>query len=272
MGDFFGGYTASALRSVLVLLMLAPVAFLYHKFEPIKWQANKRFLISMVVASFFVWGPLYYAILHAGIGLSLTINYATYVIGMFFFGWLISKDKISLDKIFSALLGIAGLVLVFAPSITSFGWFALGASVLSGFAISANIVFAKHLTYEATQSTLALWATSVIANGIMMFVVREKLPLIGWHPQYLYLVFFSIASIIASWALLKGLQFIEAGPASVLGLLEIVFSVLFGVIFFNERPGFIVVTGILVVIFAAAIPYFNGYNRQEKPNIVKGSE
>lgn len=35
MGSYFEGYTASALRSVLVLVILVPVAVRFGKFEPL---------------------------------------------------------------------------------------------------------------------------------------------------------------------------------------------------------------------------------------------
>src|ERR1700741_2496517 len=73
MGDFFGGYTASALRSVLVLLILLPIALVYRKLEPLNLKQNWRYIAGMLVASLFTWGPLYYAILHAGVGISLAI-------------------------------------------------------------------------------------------------------------------------------------------------------------------------------------------------------
>lgn len=91
MGDFFQGYTASALRSVLVLLILLPIAIFYHNLEPIKLKQNSRYLIGMIIASLFTWGPLYYAILHAGVGISLAVAYASIVIGSFIFGWLFGR-------------------------------------------------------------------------------------------------------------------------------------------------------------------------------------
>jgi hypothetical protein len=52
----------------------------------LRLKHNWRYLVGMVVASLFVWGPLYYAILHAGVGISLAVNYGSIVLGMFLFG------------------------------------------------------------------------------------------------------------------------------------------------------------------------------------------
>lgn len=60
--------------------------------------------------------------------------------------------------------------------------------------------------------------------------------------------------------LVKGIKLIEAGAAGVLGLLEIVFGLLFGVVFFRERPSAVALLGALVITAAAAIPYVSHYN------------
>ncbi len=263
MGNFFGGYTASAFRSIMVILLLLPLAFIYRKFEAVKFRDNWRYLAGMIFASLFIWGPLYYSILHAGIGISISINYASYVIGAFFFGWLLVGERFTRIKLFSALLGIIGIGLVFSPSIAGIGLAALMAAAISGVAASANVVIAKQIRYNATQSTLALWAASLIANTIMALLVREMHPAIGLHIQWLYLVAFSIASVIATWTLIAGLKLIDAGAAGILGLLEIVFAVIFGVIFFSERPGPEVLAGVTIILVAASIPYFQHYNSQK---------
>jgi len=260
MGNFFGGYTASALRSILVLVILVPIAFLYKQLEPVNLRRNWTSLTGLIASSLFVWGPLYYAVLHAGIGIALAVNYASIVIGMFFFGKLFAGERFTRDKLLSTVLGIIGLFFVFSPDISNLRWIALAAAVLSGLSCAANSVAAKKISYNPTQSTISVWVTSVVANIFMALLIGEKIPAIGWHMQWLYLVFFAIASVGASYTLIKGLKLIEAGAAGILGLLEIVFGVLFGLIFFSERIDGIVWIGLLIIIVSAAIPYIKDYN------------
>src|SRR5260221_11195946 len=84
MGNFFDGYTATFFRSILVLLVMVPIALVCKQFEPLHFRNNWKYLIGMFIASLVVWGPYYYAILHAGVGISLAINYISIVIGMYF--------------------------------------------------------------------------------------------------------------------------------------------------------------------------------------------
>lgn len=263
MGDFFGGYTASAYRSVLVLLILVPISIFYHALEPLKLKRNWPSLAGMFLGSLIVWGPLYYAILHAGIGISLASNYACYIVGMLVLGWLFNNEQFTNDKWLSAILGIAGLGLVFSSSFDSFGWLAVSAAALSGLGAAVVTFSAKKVRYNALQSTITVWSTSVIANVLMALVITETRPSINWHIEWLYMLFFAIASVIASWSLVKGLKYVDAGAAGVLGLLEIVFGVVFGVMFFHERPGATVLSGGAVIILAASIPYLKEYSSKQ---------
>ena len=264
MGDFFGGYTASAYRSVLVLFILIPISYFLNKFEPLRLRKNAMYLLGMIFFSFFIWGPLYYAILNAGVGLALTVAYANIVIGMFFFGWLMAGERLTKDKILSAVLGLIGLGLIFIPTGNSgIAMLALIAAAVSGLSTAANTVITKKIPYNAAQTTIALWATSVIANFIMVIVISENIPAISFRAEYFYLLLFAIASVISTWSLVKGVKIIEAGAAGVLGLLEIVFGIMFGVLLFNEEPGLLALIGAVVIIIAAAIPYIKDYNSKK---------
>lgn len=262
MGNFFGGYTASTLRSILVLLFLVPLALFAKQLGSLDIRRNWRYLVGMLFASLFVWGPLYYAILHVGIGLALSVLYASIVISLFFFGRLLAGERLTKDKLIAAILGFLGIAMIFGPNPAHATWLALGAVILCGFSSGLHGVISKKLPYNVTQTTIVGWTISVIANGIMMFVVSEKLPKIGLHIEWFYLVLFAIASIISSWAFVKGIKLIEAGAAGILGLLEIVFGIVFGVMFFNEHPSGIALSGVAIIIVASAIPYIKDYNQQ----------
>lgn len=257
MGDFFGGYTASGLRSLVVLGILLLVALWFRGYEPLAWRQNWRRLLGMVLVSMLVWGPLYWAVLEVGIGMALSINYSAIVIGFLFFGWLLSEESLTSTKIMAASLGILGLALVFVPSaLGAIAFLPLLAALISGLAISVNTIWAKQLTYNTTQSTIFLWVTSVLANIPLAFILQEPMPVFELRAEWLYLLLFGVASVLSSWLLLQGMKYVEAGLAGILGLLEIVFGVAFGMLLFNERLEPIALLGIGLILIAAALPYF----------------
>jgi len=259
MGDFFGGYTASAYRSALVLLILVPIALRFRQIGPVNWKRNWPYLLGLILTAILIWGPLYFAILHDGVGIGLALNYAGIVLGMFLFGWLLAGERLTKHKVWAAALGLIGIWLVFAPSVPKVGLIALCAALVSGLSSSAHYVIAKKIPYNPTQSTVTLWTASLLTNTIMAFVVAEHQPPVGLYPQWGYLALFSLTSVAASWLFVKGVKHIDAGAAGVLGLLEIVFGVLFGAIFFGERQSLTVLTGVAIIVIAAAIPYIKDY-------------
>lgn len=262
IGNFFDGFTATVFRSILVVAILVPIALYQRSLQPIRLKDNWRYIVGMILASLLTWGTLWFAILQAGLGVSLTVSYASIVVGQFFFGWLFAGEKFTKDKALSALLGFIGLALIFAPSTRGIGLMALLAAFVSGLCTAANTVFAKQIKYNATQSTIVMWTTGIIANVIMVAVLHKHYPAFSWDIRWLYLVIFSVASVVASWSLVRGVKLIDVGAAGILGLLEIVFSILFGVVFFGERPGIIVLIGAAVIVAASAVPYVRDYNAQ----------
>ena len=243
-----------------MLVILVPIACVFRSFEPIKLKKNVPYILAMIIASCFIWGPLYYSILHAGISLTLTVAYASIVIGMFLFGRLLAGEQFTKDKAISAALGVLGLVLIFSPTGSNVAWSALALAALSGLGSAFNTVIVKKIPYNATQATIVMWSASVIANIFMALLLREKYPDVGLHMQWVYLLLFAVASVIATWSLVSGVKLIEAGAAGILGLLEIVFGVGFGMIFFHERPGLVALLGALVIIAASVTPYVKDFN------------
>lgn len=114
LGNSFDGFSSTIFRSIFVVLALMPVVMATKTWKRIQWRRDWKYLAGMVVASSLVWGPLYYAILHLGIGISAAVNYAAIVIGMFVFGWLLAQESLTRDKLVSCALGLIGLALVFA--------------------------------------------------------------------------------------------------------------------------------------------------------------
>jgi drug/metabolite transporter (DMT)-like permease len=251
------GYPATVLRCIIVLVILAPLVFRYHKQEPLNLRANWGALLLLTLSSVLIWGPLYYAVLHAGVGVSLAVNYAAIVMGMFLYGRLLFAEKFTLGKLTSLGLSLIGLGLIFIPGHANFGLLALGAATMSGFASSFNLILSRKLTYNPTQSTVMLWATGLLANSVMMFVVSERFPSLTWGTHWIYLLMFGVASVAASWTFVSGLRRIDAGVAGVLGLLEVIFGMLFGVLLFNEQPGIWAFAGAAVIMLAAAVPYLS---------------
>lgn len=260
IGNYFGAFTQGTLRSGLTTSFLLIAAIVFKQLRRVHWRRDAKWFALSFFSSIFIPATMYYSVLNAGIGVSIGIAYIGIVLGMFFFGWLLAKERFTKDKWLSTLLGILGLGLVFLPGIEAATWLAMIAALGGGVAVALNIVVSKKLPYSALQTAVIAWALGSLANLPFIFLFGESVPAGGWHAEWLFIVLFALTSVVASWAVIQGVKLVEAGAAGVLGLLEIVFGVLLGVVFFSERPGALTLLGLLAILAAAAIPYFKDYN------------
>ena len=75
---------------------------------------------------------------------------------------------------------------------------------------------------------------------------------------------YTAASMLAFWLIIEGLKYVEAGVGGLIGLLEIVFSVIFGIVLFNEEITANVFIGAVLILTAAALPHIQDiYSRRK---------
>ncbi|HEX3081735.1 MAG TPA: DMT family transporter [Candidatus Saccharimonadia bacterium] len=260
MGSGFGNFTQAVVRSGLVVLILWAIAANRGALKPVQWRRDAKWLFYSALSSLLIGAPFYYAFQHAGVGLTNVLNYACLILSMFVFGRLFNKERFTGAKLVSCVLGLAGLYLVFTPNLHAAGLLALGAAVVSGLATGLNITASKNLPYGALQTTLIAWTGGLVTNLPLMWLTHEAPvpPLSDKH--WLYLFCFVAISIAASWSVIQGVKLVEAGVAGILGLLEVVFGIGFGVVLFHEHPTAITLVGAGFILAAAAGPYLQHYN------------
>jgi drug/metabolite transporter (DMT)-like permease len=262
MGDYFGIFTQAVFRAGIVVLFLMLLAIGRKQLSRLYWRRDALLIIFLLISDLLIPAPIYYAVNKVGVGLAMGIAYAGAVLGAFFFGWLLSRERYTQDKWLSTVFGIVGLWLVFSPNIQAFGLLAMVAALASGLGSGLNMVVNKKLRYSPVQTALLTWTTTVLANLPFIFILHEQIPTVNLTMHWLYLVLFSLASLTASWSLISGLKLIDAGTAGILGLLEIVFAIILGIVLFKEQLTFIVLSGMSCIIAAAAIPYITHYKNQ----------
>jgi drug/metabolite transporter (DMT)-like permease len=261
MGDSFGTFTQAVLRSSIVIVFLLPIALWRNELSKVNWRRDVWWLVAQLIASLLIAAPFYYAVLKIGVGLGIGISYAGIIIGAFLFGRLLNNERYTKDKWLSTLLGILGLWLIFTPNLKALGFLAMGAALISGLASGMEMVIHKKLQYSASQTAVIMWVATAIVNVPFVLLFSEHIPALDIN--WVYLILFAFASLAASWALIGGLKLIEAGAAGILGLLEIVFGIICGMIFFCERPGALPMFGMVAIVVAAAKPYFQHYNNRD---------
>lgn len=268
MGNSFGPFMQAWIRGVLVVLVLLPVFFFgKQKWERIRWREDKWWLTVWCLANWMIGAPYYYAINHLGIGLAVLIFYSGYLLAMFVLGWLLGGERYDMPKLLATALALVGLLLTSAPTFRHAELLPLTAAAVAGMSVGLDMVVAQKIHYASTQTTVLAWATGLVGSLPMAFLLREHVPP-AVNVHWLYLLAYVAACTAASWLSIRGVKLIEAGAAGILGLLEIVWALLFGSIFFGEHPHSLVYIGAVCIVAAAAIPYLKTM-RTHKQGIVE---
>lgn len=255
LGTDFGVYYQGWTRSALVLLVLVPIMFITKSYKPIQKKDWKWIAIS-VLFGVFTQAPLYYAFNNASIGTVTLIFYAMFVITSYVVGRLFLREKITKVKIVAILLAVAGLFLTFGLSLASFSLGALLLAALNGIASGGEVSTTKKSTdhYSSLMISNAIWVGIFVTHLPMSLITHEKQWLPAFSMQWLAMLGYAAAGLVAFWLVVEGYKFVDAGIGSLIGLLEVVFGVLFGILFFHEHLSVTVITGALLIITAGLLP------------------
>eukprot|EP00842_Homolaphlyctis_polyrhiza_P002245 jgi/Hompol1/3020/HPOL_006324-RA len=111
--------------------------------------------------------------------------------------------------------------------------------------IGKTVHFMVHVTYFGFYSSLI--------SAIVVLNIPEAVPVSTWTPkQWLFMAGVGLFAFIAQCFLNAGLQLANAGPATLMRNLDIVFAFVAGVLIFNETPSILSIIGAILIFSATA--------------------
>lgn len=255
MGDQFEVFFQGWVRCVIVLAILLPLLFITKSYKKIQKKDWKWVLIT-VGFSLFTQAPLYYAFNVTSIGTATLIFYAMFIITSYIIGRLFLGEKIAKVKVAAILLAFAGLALVFGLSLAQFSLFGMLMAVLNGVASGGEVSTTKKSTdkYPSLLITTYVWVGIFISHLILSLALGETQWAPELSPAWLAMVAFALAGLGAFWLVVEGFKFVEASIGSLIGLLEIIWAVVFGIMLFNEQAGLTVWLGGAIIILSGMLP------------------
>ena len=256
IGDDFGNFYQAWTRALLIVIVLLPLLLKRKEIVPILKKDWKWLAVFLVFTSL-TQAPIFYAFNHMDIGTATLLFFTTMLLTMYAVGFLFLGEKFTKVKAISFLLALTGLYFVFSFSLTAFAIFAALMAILNGIASGGEVSFSKRLTgnYSPLYIVWLSWVIIAITNAPVSVLLGEVQHAPSFDVVWLFQLGYTIASIFGFWFIIAGLKYIEASIGGLLGLLEIVFSILFGMLIFHEGLTPRIVIGGLFVIFAAALPH-----------------
>jgi drug/metabolite transporter (DMT)-like permease len=266
MSNFFQGWT----RALLILILIIPIALIRREIIKIQ-KEDRKWLIVFLVFTSLTQAPLFYAYNHMDIGTATLLFFVSMFLTMNIVGILFFGEKLTKPKIISALLAIAGMYLVFSFSIVSFTLFAASMAILNGIASGGEIAFSKKLTnrYTSLYVIVLSWAIILITNAIISISIGEPQIVPSANLTWLWQICYSVASLLGFWCVIAGFKYIDASVGALIGLLEIIFSIAFGIFIFKESLTLSIALGGLLIIIASALPSLIELTKSKDRNLNK---
>lgn len=203
--------------------------------------------------------PIFYAFNHMDIGTASLLFFVAMLLTMYVVGFLFFRERCTTVKMMAFLLAAIGLYFVFSFSLTTFALLAAAMAVINGVASGGEVSFSKKISsvYSPLYLSWLSWLVILLSNLPISLLIGESQVVPSFDVVWLYQIGYSIASLFGFWLIIAGLKHLEASIGGLLGLLEIVFSIAFGILLFGESLTQRVALGGLFIIAAAALPHMS---------------
>jgi S-adenosylmethionine uptake transporter len=255
IGSSFDPFFQAWVRGIIVVSILLIVGLKYRKFRNIKRGDYKWFGIVTIIGSLVF--PFYFiGFQNLNIGTATLLFYSsltlvTYLVGMFFF-----DEKITSIKIFSLILGLIGLFIIFGFDIQKSELTSAIFSVLAGICGGIEISFSKKISsrYSAVQITTALYLVDFIINLFIFLMIGNQMSeSFGDIQAWIGLFMFAIAGLLAFFFAVQGYEKIEPSMGGIIGLFEIIWAIIFGILLFEDELSIGIIAGSFLIIAAVAV-------------------
>jgi len=248
---FFQAYV----RCALIALVFFIWSVLNKSFRKIDKEDYKWFIVLGIFTSFSV-VPITYAFQHLTLGASSFIFYASYTIIAYILGFAFFKEKLTRVKLISLVLAMIGLITIFSFDLTAVILLPAVFAIVNGIASGGEVTFSKKVSdkYSGVFISFFLYIVIAISHFFISLALGEAQPVEIITVSWPYLAGYILVAVIGMVTVIEGFKHVEPTIGSIVGLLEIVFSALFGILLLSERLTIATLFGGILIVIAAGLP------------------
>lgn len=256
MASTFGDFSQAWTRYLILLIVVLIINWKWKIFKPIVKQ-DIPWLLAIAFAGGLNQAPYYFGFKHLDIGTAIMLFYTGLVTGGYIWGKFVFKEKITFKIFISLILGILGMLVIYKFDLKPNQIFPALMTILAGFMGSAGVILPKKTVGDYQEFQVMTWYLVVgfIVNGIISIFLKDSIPNITNIKPWLAQIGYSTAFLLANWVAIKGYKYFDASVASLLGLTEIIFGIIFGMILFGELLTTGMFYGALLIMVSAMLPH-----------------
>ncbi len=254
MSNSFGVFSQAWTRGLALLVGTLVLNFFFKFLKPI---AKKDYFWFFIIGlTGLNQAPYFYGFKYLDVGTATLLFYSALLIGGYIIGKFGFNENITKTKLVSLALAISGVMTIYRLVINPSQFLAAALTILAGFMGAAGVTFSKKLSqnYPEIQIMTSYFISITFVNFIVAVLLNDPLPKlsfsVGWMAQFGYL----IAFLVANLAVIEGFKHLDPSVGSLIGLAEIIFGILFGVMFFGETIGLGMIIGSILIIVSAILP------------------
>jgi drug/metabolite transporter (DMT)-like permease len=249
MAEAFGEFNQAWFRGMILLAILIPFGIAAKKFKKIEREDWKWFIVT-ALAGGLNQAPYFFGYKYLPIGTATITFYTMLTIGIYLIGKFFFAERLTAVKWISLVSAILGMGFLYTFSLNKSDFLPFLLMGLAGFIGAAAIAFSKKISskYGETQILTSYLISVVLINGIISIALRETVQpnVNAWLGGIGYV----IAYLIANATAVAGFKYIQPSVGGLIGLVEIVFGIIFGVLFFQEVLTVQIVIGSCIIIGA----------------------
>ncbi len=255
--DDYGGESAcfqkSFFRNVIALL-LALAVFLRGQKTTNFTVFNFKFSILTPLILRSVFGTIgifanFYALSKIPIGEAMTLN-KTAPFFTVFFSWILLGERVTRRQLFCLVLAFAGAVLVMKPGFRVGETHAALLALTGGLGAGLAYVCVHQLgRLKVNGAFIVLFFSAFSCLASLPFVLFDYAPMT--FAQVLVLLGAGVGAALGQFGVTAAYRFAEPRSIAAYDYTNVIFTALFGFVFFSQVPDVASVIGFVVILFAA---------------------
>lgn len=255
MASSFGEFSQAWTRYLILLIVVLLINWKWKIFRPLV-KKDLPWLILIAIGGMNQ-APYYFGFKHLSVGTAVMLFYTSLVMGGYFWGKFVFKEKITIKIMFSLVLAILGMLVIYKFDLKPNQILPALMTILAGFMGSAGVILPKKMIGKYPEFQVMTWylVLGIFANGIISVVLKDAMPGLNQVKPWLAQLGYTTTFLLANWAAIKGYKYFDASVGSLLGMAEILFGIIFGIILFRESLTMGMIYGAILIIISAALPH-----------------
>lgn len=256
MHESFTPFNQAWSRGLFLLFICIVAGYITHQFRKIA-RVDLIWFSIIALCGGLNQAPYYFGFDYLPIGTATLLFYVSLILGGYLVGKLVMHENIDKTKVLSLFLSVVGMGIIYRFSLSPSQIFPATMTVLAGLMGAGSAVLPKKLSsdYSELQILTFTLASMFICNLVIAIVLNQTLPEIQLNSSWLGWLAYAISLLIANLTVIAGFKYIDATWGSILGTTEIIFAIVFGIVFFSESLTTSSVVGGLIMLLAILLPY-----------------